>query len=140
MERAAVQQSRLSVSKLLYIVAGGAIGAGLRYAASLVAFRFVGGSYPWGTLIVNVIGSFLAGFIWAMLDETTGQQRTNAFFFIGVLGAFTTFSAYALESMRLVQEGELGLAAANVLANNVGALLAVFAGFAIARWFLTTVR
>ena len=75
-----------------------------------------------------------------MLDETTGQQRTNAFFFIGILGAFTTFSAYALESMRLVHEGKMGLAAANVLANNVGALLAVFAGFAIARWFFTSVR
>ena len=72
-----------------------------------------------------------------MLNETTGSQRTHAFFFVGVLGAFTTFSAYALESLKLFEDGKTGLALINVIANNVGALGAVFIGFAIAKWIWT---
>ncbi len=79
------------MAKLLYIALGGAAGAGLRYVVSLAALRLGGAGFPWGTLVVNVVGSLFAGFIWGLLDETTGQQRTNAFFFIGLLGAFTTF-------------------------------------------------
>lgn len=124
----------------MYIALGGATGAGLRYAVSLVAFRLGGGEFPWGTLVVNVVGSLLAGFVWGLLDETTGQQRTNAFFFIGLLGAFTTFSAYSLDSMRLFNDNRTMMALVNVLANNIGALVAVFAGFAIARSILPTAR
>jgi len=98
-----------------------------------MAFRIGGGSFPWGTLTVNVIGSLLAGFTWAILGETTGQQRTNALFFIGFLGAFTTFSAYALESYRIYADGKISLALINILANNLGSLLAVVVGFALAR-------
>jgi len=101
-----------------------------------VAFRFAGASFPWGTLVVNVAGSFLAGFVWAILDQTTGSQRAHAFFIIGMLGAFTTFSTYAIDSLRMFQEGQVGLAVTNVAANNMGALLAVVAGFAIAKSFI----
>jgi len=116
------------------VAAGGALGASLRYGVSLLTLRLGSPAFPWGTLAVNLIGSFVAGFIWAILDQTTGDQRNHAFFIIGVCGAFTTFSAYALESLYLLQNGQSGLAVTNVLANNAGSLLAVFAGFTLAKW------
>lgn len=116
------------------MAAGGALGASLRYGVSLLTLRLGSPAFPWGTLAVNLIGSFVAGFIWAILDQTTGDQRNHAFFIIGVCGAFTTFSAYALESLYLLQNGQSGLAVTNVLANNAGSLLAVFAGFTLAKW------
>ncbi len=128
------QPSQLSVYKIFYVIAGGALGASLRYGVSLAAFRLGGASFPWGTLAVNIIGSFIAGFIWALLEQTTGNQRSQAFFIIGLCGAFTTFSAYALESLRMFNEGHAGLALTNVLANNTGSILAVIAGFGLAKW------
>lgn len=119
--------------KFVYIAVGGAAGADLRYAVSVAAVRIGSGSFPWGTLMVNLLGSLGIGIIWALLGESSGQERTDALFFIGLLGAFTTFSAYTLESMQLYQDGRLGIALANVLANNVGALMAVVIGFTIAR-------
>ncbi len=119
--------------KFVYIAVGGAAGAGLRYAVSVAAFRIGSGPFPWGTLMVNLVGSLVIGFIWAYLGESSGQERTDALFFVGLLGAFTTFSAYTLESMQLYQDGKIGTALANVLANNVGALIAVVIGFTIAR-------
>ena len=116
-----------------WIALGGAIGALARFGVTSVALRWGGATFPWGTLAVNLLGSFLAGFLWAILADTVGRQRINAVFMIGVLGAFTTFSTYSLESIRLFHEGETTLALINVLANNVGALLAVVAGFSVAR-------
>jgi len=81
----------LNTSKFAYILTGGALGAALRYGVSLIVFRETGGSFPWGTLVVNVMGSFVAGFVWAYLNQTTGSARMQAFLIIGVRGAFTTF-------------------------------------------------
>ena len=120
--------------KIFYVVAGGALGASLRYGVSLAVLRLGSTSFPWGTLVVNIVGSFVAGFVWALLDQSTGNQRNHAFFIIGLCGAFTTFSAYAVESLRMFQDGNTGLALTNVLANNTGSLLAVVAGFGLAKW------
>jgi len=87
---------------------------------------------------VNVLGSLAAGFLWALLFETTGRSRLQAVFLIGMLGAFTTFSAFSLETLRLWDSGQTGLAVANVAANNIGALAAVAAGVFLGRWTLTT--
>lgn len=122
--------------KLVYIALGGALGAGLRYLVSMAMFNLLGGEFPWGTLVVNVLGSLAAGFFWGLLDDTTGSQRTQALFFIGLLGAFTTFSAYALDSLQLFHDGRWGVATVNVLGNNIGALLGAVAGYAMARAFV----
>lgn len=119
--------------KVIYIALGGALGAGLRYLVSVAMFKALGGEFPWGTLVVNVLGSLAAGFFWGLLGDTTGSQRTQALFFIGLLGAFTTFSAYALDSLQLFHDGRWGVATLNVIANNAGALLAAIAGYALAR-------
>lgn len=121
------------MSRLVYILLGGAIGAGLRYGVSMLTVRWIGVHFPWGTLAVNVLGSLVAGFLWGMLGGVSTESRTHALFFIGLLGAFTTFSTYALDSLRLFQEDRVAEALANVAANNLGALLAVFAGFSLAR-------
>lgn len=121
------------MTRFLYILAGGAVGAGLRYLASLSATRLFGPHFPWGTLTVNVLGSLVAGFLWGVVGATAGSSRVHALFFIGLLGAFTTFSTYALDSLRLFQEERIGEALANVAANNVGALLAVGLGYLAAR-------
>jgi len=123
---------------LAYIATGGALGAGFRYLVTLAMLKWLGGEFPWGTLAVNIVGSLLAGFFWGILGETTGSQRTQALFFVGMLGAFTTFSTYALDSLQYFQDGRWGMATANVLANNVGALLAAVVGFAMARMFVRT--
>lgn len=116
------------MTQLLYIALGGALGALGRFSVSLLVLRFAGAGFPWGTLVVNVLGSFLAGLCWAMLGQTQGPQRLHALFMIGVLGAFTTFSAFSMESLRLYEDGRSVMALVNVLANNVGALAAVVAG------------
>lgn len=122
---------------LIYIAAGGALGATLRYGVSMAALRIGGSGFPWGTLVVNILGAFAAGFLWSLLFETTGRGRLQAVFLIGVLGAFTTFSAFSLETLRLWESGRVGLAILNVAANNVGALAAVAAGYVLGRWTLS---
>lgn len=116
------------MTQLVYIALGGAIGAVSRFGLSLAILRYAESGFPWGTLAVNVLGSFLAGILWAILGQTEGQQRMNALFMIGVLGAFTTFSAFSVESLRLYEDGRTMMAVANVLANNLGALAAAFGG------------
>lgn len=119
---------------LVYVASGGALGAVLRYLVTLVMIKWLGGEFPFGTLAVNILGSFVAGFVWGALGESTGSHRTQALFFIGVLGAFTTFSTYALDSLQFYENGQFGWAILNVMANNAGALLAAFTGYALARW------
>lgn len=124
------------MKSLIYIAAGGALGASLRYGVSMAALRLGGPGFPWGTLAVNVLGSFAAGFLWALLFETTGRSRLQAVFLIGMLGAFTTFSTFSLETLRLWDSGQAGWAIANVAANNIGALVAVAGGYLLGRWTL----
>ena len=71
------------MTQLIYIALGGAIGAVGRFGVSMVVLRYAGGGFPWGTLAVNVAGSFLAGILWAVLDQTQGTQRLHAVFMIG---------------------------------------------------------
>ena len=120
--------------KLLLIAMGGAVGALLRYAVSGVAYRLFGETFPWGTLAVNVLGSFLLGLLWALSERMLFSPRLTAFLFIGVLGAFTTFSTYSLESFNLLRDGEIRLGLTNIIASNVLGLVVVLLGFVCARY------
>ncbi len=126
--------------KVVLIAAGGGVGALLRYAVSGWAYRVAGAGFPWGTLSVNVLGSFVIGFLWAASERTPFGPLWTPFVFIGILGAFTTFSTYALESLNLLREGEVRLAVLNLLASNVLALLAVVLGFLGARYLFSHLR
>jgi len=86
------------MSKLLFIAIGGAIGAILRYALSGVAYKHLGSGFPWGTLCVNLLGAFTIGILWGLSEKTTISSDFRTFAFIGILGSFTTFSTYGLET------------------------------------------
>jgi len=121
------------LKSIVYVAAGGALGAVSRYLVSLGTLKWMGEGFPWGTLTVNILGSLFVGFLWGVQGQSAGSQRFQAFFFVGLLGAFTTFSSYALDTLNYAQEGRWALAFGNAMLNNVGAFIAAAAGFATAR-------
>jgi len=114
--------------KLLSVAAGGAIGAVLRYGVAGVVQNYMLSMYPWGTLAVNLIGSFLAGLLWALAEYTYLPPQLKTFMFIGILGGFTTFSTYMLETFHLMREGEYYFALGNILLSNLLGIVLVFSG------------
>ena len=119
--------------KILMAVAfGGALGAIGRYTVGHAALRVLGSGFPWGTLTVNVLGGFLIGFlVEALALKFTAGPTLRAFLVTGVLGGFTTFSAFSLEAASMIQRGALSLALLYAVAAAVLAIGAVFGGL----WF-----
>jgi CrcB protein len=126
------------VIKVLVVSAGGAIGSALRYGLSGLAYRLLGTSFPWGTLVVNVLGCFLIGLLWGLTERFPIRPATTLFLFGGALGAFTTFSTYGLESINLLRDGEVVRCAVNVLASNVVGISVVYVGFVVASLVFST--
>ena len=122
------------------IAVGGAAGALLRYLVSGWAYALMGEGFPWGTLSVNVIGSFLIGFLWRLFDQIAIAPNVRTLIFVGGLGAFTTFSTYGLESLNLLRSGQYKLGLLNMLGSNVLGILSVFLGFVAARAVLAAGR
>ena len=120
--------------RLLLVLAGGGLGAALRYLTGLwIAGRF-GGAFPWGTLAVNVTGSLLIGLVATLADERGSiGPETRTFLVAGVLGGFTTFSAFSLETLRLEEAQTPARAALYVLASVALSLAAVLVGAAAGR-------
>lgn len=119
------------MNRLLLVAAGGAVGASARYAVSGAVTAF--GGIPAGTLVVNVLGSFLLGLV--MYDSVylgALGPETRVLFGVGVLGAFTTFSTFSYESFALLEEGDAALFAGNVLLNVAACLAAVFLARSVA--------
>jgi CrcB protein len=117
----------------LWAALGGAIGSVARYACSGLAVRWLGSGFPWGTLFVNVAGSFVIGVLAALLTADGRPALgadARAFFMVGILGGFTTFSSFSLETLELARSGALGAAAANAGLSLVACLAAVWLGFA----------
>ena len=104
------------MNQLLAIASGGALGALLRYWTSTAVHARLGQAFPYGTLTVNLLGSLLIGFLYIWLIErmTTGPAL-RAFLIIGLLGAFTTFSTFSIETLNLLESGQPGRALGNVL-------------------------
>ena len=121
------------MSRLLWIALAGALGAVARYGASEWIGERTGGSFPWGTLAVNVSGSFALGLGFTLMAERFSPTPSRLALTVGFLGAYTTFSTFAFETQRLAEDGAMGLAAANVAASVVASLAAVWAGTAVAR-------
>ena len=121
------------ISTLLQVAAGGAIGAAARYATGVGVARVFGVTgFPLGVLAVNVVGSFLMGVL-AVTLARKGMAHMNAFLMTGVLGGFTTFSAFSLEAVTLYERGAPGQAAAYVILSVTLSIAALFAGFWLAR-------
>lgn len=119
----------------LWVALGGALGSVARYACSSLAVRWFGNSFPWGTLFVNVSGSFAIGVL-AALVTADGRpllgSDARAFAMVGVLGGFTTFSSFSLETLNLVRSGAVGAAAGNIALSVVLCLAGAWLGFAAA--------
>jgi len=115
--------------KILYLAIGGSIGAILRYLVSLFSVRYIAWGLPLGTLLVNVIGSFLIGFAFVALGRDQIALNLKVFLFIGIFGSFTTFSTYMFESFEMFKLGATKLALIYILLSNILGLLMVFLGF-----------
>lgn len=124
------------MTRFLLVASGGALGAIARYGVGMVALRWGGiGGWPWGTFAVNAIGGLLMGLLagWLALRGTAGQESVRLFAAVGLLGGFTTFSAFSLETALMIQRRELALAAAYVAGSVVVAIGALFVGLWLAR-------
>ena len=118
---------------LLLVMLGGALGAGARHLAGVATLRWVGSGLPWATLFVNLLGSLLIGMLAGWLVHKGGSEQARLFLAVGVLGGFTTFSAFSLELGLMLQRGELAVAAAYALASVLGGVLLLFAGLWLMR-------
>ena len=119
---------------LSQVALGGAIGASLRYLVNVASLRAFGSGFPFGTLIVNIAGSFLMGVLVVILAEK-GGLRFAPFLMTGILGGFTTFSAFSLDTITLWQRGESWLSLGYVGASVLFSLAALMAGLQFARSF-----
>ena len=116
------------------IAAGGAIGALLRYWVSIGVHRFAGGAFPYGTLTVNVAGSLVMGILYVLLIERMDVDPVwRGALLIGLLGSFTTFSTFSVETLNLVESGEQMKAMANVVASVVLCVVAAWVGMVAGR-------
>jgi len=123
------------MTHLLLVAAGGAIGAAGRHLVSGGALRLLGSGFPHGTLIVNVLGSFLMGLLiaWLALRATHGGGNLRLFLATGMLGGFTTFSAFSLDVVLLWERGHIEKAVLYALLSVTVSIAALVAGLAIGR-------
>jgi CrcB protein len=122
------------MQKTILIGLAGLVGTLVRYWLSGVVARQYGETFPWGTMVVNLIGCFLAGAIFYISEERFLLSPTlRTIILIGFLGGFTTFSSYGLQTFSLLRDGEFGLASLNIAASNVLGLLMVWTGYVLCR-------
>jgi fluoride exporter len=122
------------LNPFLQVALGGAIGSVARYGVSMITMRAFGPGFPLATMLVNVAGSFLMGALVVALAKTSGT-RLAPFLMTGLLGGFTTFSAFSLDAVTLWQRNEAALAAGYVMGSVVLSIAALFLGMAAARSF-----
>ena len=120
--------------KTILIGLAGLIGTLLRYWLSGFVARHYGETFPWGTLIVNVLGCLVTGAVFNLTEERFLVDPTvRTVILIGLLGGFTTFSSYGLQTFTLLRDGEFALATLNVAVSNVLGLFMVWAGYGLAK-------
>lgn len=122
-----------SVPPLLLVALGGALGAVLRYLVGQWALVAAGPALPLGTWLVNISGGLAIGLLAGWLARAEAGEPLRLLLGVGVLGGFTTFSAFSLEVFAMIVRGEIGLAAAYAVSSVAGSVLAVFAGIALVR-------
>jgi CrcB protein len=117
------------MQKTIFIALAGLVGTLLRYWLSGVVAKRFGETFPWGTMVVNLIGCFVTGAVFYLSEERFLINPTvRTVIMIGLLGGFTTFSSYGLQTFTLLRDGEFGLATLNLVVSNVCGLLMVWAG------------
>lgn len=122
------------MAKMVWLAVAGATGTLARYGLAGLVQNLSGATFPWGTAVVNIIGCFAAGLLWALFEHRiTVAPDTRVIILIGFMGAFTTFSAFVLETGELVRTTEWIYAAANVALQNGLGFIALFLGIALGR-------
>ncbi|WP_371420169.1 fluoride efflux transporter CrcB [Tardiphaga sp.] len=118
------------------VFVGGGLGATLRHVVNVTCARCMGTAFPWGTFIINITGSTVMGLIAGYLAyKGEASQPWRLFLMTGILGGYTTFSAFSLDTVLFYERGELGLALAYVLGSVVLSIAGLFAGLALVRHF-----
>jgi CrcB protein len=121
-------------SQLAIVALGGAVGSALRYASTIGMTRWLGTGFPFGTLLVNLVGCLLAGLIFGLAEERAFlSPLVRLLLLTGFLGGFTTFSTLALETVTLVRDGSWGIPLVSFFANNIGGLAFALAGIYVGR-------
>ncbi len=120
----------------LYVAAGGALGAILRFAVSGWVQELSASTFPWGTMAVNVLGSLLLGFAVVWLQSAVTSAEVRVFATIGLLGAFTTFSTFTYETAALLRDGEWWTAGGYMFGSLAAGLLGVMLGIGLAGYML----
>lgn len=121
------------MNALVLVMAGGAIGAGLRHLVGRAAVTTLGVGWPWGTLFVNIVGGFAMGLLAASVARIASGETWRLFFAVGILGGFTTFSAFSLDAVVMMERGAWGEMLTYVLISVVGSIAALSLGFSLAR-------
>lgn len=122
------------MNHLFLVMLGGAIGAGARHLTGRAALALWGPGFPWGTLIVNLAGGLAMGLLAGWLAaRASGDEALRYLLGVGVLGGYTTFSAFSLETATMLQRGDHGTALLYILASVAGSIIALFAGLQIVR-------
>jgi CrcB protein len=117
------------VTKILLVMIGGSLGAVSRYAIALLAAKYAYGSFPWGTLLANLGGCFMIGIAFGLAERTEVlSPAARLLFMTGFLGAMTTFSTFALETLTSFRAGNHQIAVINFLINNIGGVALVLSG------------
>lgn len=120
----------------LLVFLGGGLGASLRHAVNMLCARSLGTAFPWGTFIINITGSTVMGLIAGYLAFKGGaSQHWRLFLMTGILGGYTTFSAFSLDAALFYERGEAGMALLYVLGSVVVSIAGLFAGLAVVRHF-----
>ena len=122
---------------LLWAMIGGALGSGARHAINVGFGRWLGGGFPWWTVFVNVVGCFLMGAAVETLVRLQGSGELRTFIATGVLGGFTTFSAYSLDFATLLGQHNVAAAIVYLIGSVLLSITAFYAGLWLTRWLLT---
>jgi fluoride exporter len=122
--------------RFFIIALGGAIGTVSRYLVSELDHKYSQGPLPFNTLLINVSGSLLLGFLWGLFERYAVSPNIRLFVFIGLIGGYTTFSTFSLETFTLMRDGEYGIALANISLSIILSVAVVFAGYFASRQFL----
>ena len=118
---------------IILISIGGAVGALSRYTLTNLISKEFQSNFPLGTLGVNLLGCFIIGIAWQFSEHFTIAKNIRLFFFVGLLGAFTTFSTFGLESLHLFKDGQIKSAVLNIFLNNILGIILVLVGIFVYR-------
>jgi fluoride exporter len=121
------------VLRVVYVAAGGALGATARYLLSTWIAGRAGPDFPWGTFVINLSGSFLIGLVLGLVEAGSLSSDARLFLAVGVLGGYTTFSTFTYESLGLIAEGNLAAFLFNSLGQFTSGLVAVYLGLVLSR-------